>query len=377
MGTRQRAVESMVIDPIFWARRRVLITGHTGFKGAWLTLWLERLGAQVTGFALEPPTNPSLFEVVRVGNGIQSLRGDVRDLGQLTAAVSRAEPEVIIHMAAQSLVRASYADPVGTYATNVMGTVNILEAVRSARTVRVIINVTSDKCYENRERAQGYREDEAMGGSDPYSSSKGCSELVTAAYRRSFFSGQREPIAVASARAGNVVGGGDWAADRLVPDLFRAIKNGNELVVRHPSAVRPWQYVLEPLCGYLMLAQAMWRQPAEFADAWNFGPRDEDAWPVARVLEALIRCWGSAVRWSVASGAHPHEAHFLKLDCSKARTRLGWQPRITLEAALDRTAAWHRAYLAGADMRATSLEQIASYERLLAAAEQVAATPHP
>ena len=356
----------MAVDRGFWTGRRVLVTGHTGFKGAWLCLWLERLGARVTGFALEPPTQPSLFEVARVAKGIQSVYGDIRDLERLADLVAQVQPEVVVHMAAQSLVRASYADPAGTYGTNVMGTVNILEAVRRARTSRVVINVTSDKCYENREREQGYREDEAMGGRDPYSSSKGCSELVTTAYRRSFFGPDRGQAAVASARAGNVVGGGDWAADRLIPDFFRAIQGGEALVVRHPSAVRPWQYVLEPLSGYLILAQEMWRRPTEFAEAWNFGPRDEDGWPVRRVIEFLAKCWGDSVRWTVDSGERPHEARYLKLDCSKARTRLGWRPRITLETALEGIAAWFRGYLAGADMRAASLEQIASYERQFA-----------
>jgi len=352
----------MVIDPALWRGRKVLVTGHTGFKGGWLCLWLQRLGAKVTGYALEAPTKPNLFDVARVAEGMQSITADIRDLDHLSNAVSQAAPEMVIHMAAQSLVRASYDDPLRTYSTNLMGTVNVFEAVRNAKSVRVVLNVTSDKCYNNREWIWGYREDEPMGGADPYSSSKGCSELITSAYRRSFFGHSSAPVALASARAGNVIGGGDWAPDRLVPDFFRAIEAGRELVIRNPDAVRPWQYVLEPLYGYLLLAQALWSRPGDFADAWNFGPSTEDEWPVRRVAEQLSQRWGTEARWTVDKSVHPYEAHYLKLDCSKARAHLGWKPSVALENALERIVAWFRGYMGGVDMRQLTIEQIASYE---------------
>lgn len=367
MGEWCGALENMVIDHTLWRNRRVLLTGHTGFKGAWTSLWLQRLGADLTGFALEAPTRPSLFEAARVADGMHSVHGDVTDLGQVMQVVSDARPEVVIHMAAQSLVRTSYQDPMGTYATNVMGTVNLLEAVRRHKTVRVFLNITSDKCYDNRECEWGYRENEPMGGRDPYSSSKGCSELVTAAYRGSFFSG-KEPdaaTAIATARAGNVIGGGDWAADRLVPDFFRAAQTGTQLLIRNPSAVRPWQHVLEPLCGYLMLVQALWSHPADFAQPWNFGPRSEDEWPVRKLIDSLNKRWSEAVYWGEDPNSHPHEAHYLRLDSSRARSKLGWRPRATLEQALDLVVAWFRGHLSGADMRVLTIRQIEAYEALL------------
>jgi CDP-glucose 4,6-dehydratase len=355
----------MDLDRAFWRGRRVFLTGHTGFKGAWLSLWLEKLGARVTGYALEPPSNPSLFEVARVAQGLSSLLGDVRDLEHLSNEVERSGAEILIHMAAQSLVRKSYADPVTTYATNVMGTVHVLEAARRVDSVRVIVNVTSDKCYENREWLWGYREDEPMGGFDPYSSSKGCSELVTAAYRRSFFSGSPARVAIASARAGNVIGGGDWATDRLVPDFLRAIRANGKLIIRNPEAIRPWQFVLDPLCGYLLLAQAIWKKPTEFADAWNFGPPSEDERPVRWIARRLVELWGHDAQWETHQTNHAHEASFLKLDCSKARARLGWRPRTNLDDALNEVVHWFRALLDGADMRDVTVRQIANYERRL------------
>ena len=355
----------MVIDRSLWQNRRVFLTGHTGFKGAWTSLWLQHLGAQVTGFALEPPTQPSLFETARVADGMQSIRGDVTDLAHVSRAMAEARPEVVIHMAAQSLVRASYDDPVGTYATNVMGTVNVLEAIRRQKGVRAMLNITSDKCYENREWHWGYRENEPLGGADPYSNSKGCSELVTAAYRRSFFSAKEPGIGVATARAGNVIGGGDWAADRLIPDFFRAAHTRRPLTVRNPDAVRPWQHVLEPLCGYLMLVQGLWDRPADFGQAWNFGPNSEDEWPVRRLVEHVGKRWPEAADWRPDEGVHPHEAHYLKLDSSKARNALGWRPRTTLEQGLDMTVAWFRAYGRGTNMRGATIEQIESYEGML------------
>jgi CDP-glucose 4,6-dehydratase len=355
----------MVIDPAFWRGRKVFLTGHTGFKGAWMSLWLQRLGADVTGFALAAPTRPNLFEVARIRDGMHSTTGDVRELTRLQEVLKQSRPEIVVHMAAQSLVRASYQNPAITYATNVMGTVNVLEAARHQDSVRVVLNVTSDKCYENREWPWAYREDEPMGGADPYSSSKGCSELVTAAYRRSFFSQGDSPAAVATARAGNVIGGGDWAADRLVPDFFRALAAGKALTIRNPDAIRPWQLVLEPLCGYLMLVQSLWSKPRDFARAWNFGPSSEDEWPVRRLVDRLAHLWSDDVSWTVDPGGNPHEAHDLRLDSSRARAYLSWRPRMSLETALATIVEWFRGYLGGADMHALSHSQINAYERLL------------
>lgn len=350
------------MNPAFWKDKQVFVTGHTGFKGSWLCLWLERMGAQVTGYALAPPTEPSLFQVADVAAGMTSLQGDIRDLAGLSAAMAEAAPDVVLHLAAQSLVRPSYDDPVGTYATNVMGTVNVLEAVRRTPGVRVVVNVTSDKCYENREWPWGYRENEAMGGHDPYSSSKGCAELVAAAYRRSFFEVGEHAVALASARAGNVIGGGDWAVDRLVPDVLKAFGEGRPVQLRSPTAVRPWQHVLEPVHGYLLLAERLWSDGPAHAGGWNFGPSEDDARPVSWIVEQLADCWGEGASWGQDEGQHPHEAHYLKLDCSKARSQLQWQPRWSLAKALEQTVAWYRAYLAGEDMRTVSEAQIALYE---------------
>ena len=308
------------MNPKFWAGKRVFVTGHTGFKGAWLALWLTSLGARVAGYALRPTTAPSLWQLVEEKAGISSTIADIRDLAALLKAVESFQPEIVLHLAAQSLVRPSYEDPVGTYATNVMGTVHVLEAVRRARGVRAVVNVTSDKCYENLETGQAYRESDPMGGRDPYSSSKGCAELVTAAYRASFYGGGP---ALASARAGNVIGGGDWAADRIVPDTVRAVVAGEAVKVRNPRAIRPWQHVLEPLAGYLQLAERLCEAPGEYAEGWNFGPNDEDAVPVETIVSTVTRLWGPPARWEADRKEHPHEAHFLKLDSSKARKRLG------------------------------------------------------
>jgi len=357
------------VDPAFWAGKRVFLTGHTGFKGSWLSLWLQKMGAEVTGFALAPPTDPALFEVARVAEGMSSIIGDIREREVLARALVEADPEIVIHMAAQPLVRASYDDPVGTYATNVMGTVHLLEAVRAAPSVRAACIVTTDKCYENREWAWGYREDEPMGGHDPYSNSKGCAELVTSAYRRSFFNASGAP-AIASGRAGNVIGGGDWAADRLIPDIMRAIGEGREVLIRNPLAIRPWQHVLEPLSGYLVLCQALWERPDAAAPsavgAWNFGPRDEDARPVQWIVERLCALWsqngGGDARWTHDQSVHPHEAHYLKLDISKARAQLGWSPRWTLPEALDRIVAWQRAWQSGQDMHAYCFDELERFQ---------------
>ena len=348
----------------FWAGRRVLVTGHTGFKGGWLCLWLQRLGAEVIGYALEPPTQPNLFESARVGEGMRSILGDVRDFDALWTTVREYRPEIIFHMAAQPLVMPAYRQPLETYAINVLGTVHLLEAVRRTAGVRAVVIVTSDKCYENREWSKGYREDEPMGGYDPYSSSKGCAELVTSAYRRSFFAptSNQSGVALASARAGNVIGGGDWAEDRLIPDVIRSFRAGQPVTLRCPDAVRPWQHVLEPLSGYLTLAERLWKDGPAFAEGWNFGPHDDDAWPVRRLVEQLTILWGDGARWHRDDTPHPHEARYLKLNCAKAATKLGWWSRWSLDRALTETVAWYRAAQNGEDMRQFTLNQIARYE---------------
>jgi len=348
------------VSPGFWRGKTVFLTGHTGFKGGWLALWLSSLGARVHGYALTPPTTPDLFTQARVGDGLASHTvADVRDPGALAAALRSCEPDIVLHLAAQPLVRSSYAEPVMTYSVNVMGTVHLLEAARTCESVRSIVIVTTDKCYENKEWAWGYRESEPMGGHDPYSSSKGCAELVTAAYRDSFLASAG--IAVASARAGNVIGGGDWAMDRLLPDFFRAAKAGRVLEVRYPDATRPWQHVLEPLSGYLTLAEQLFTHGQPVAQAWNFGPADEDAKPVRWLLDRLTAQM-PGTSWRHVGGEHVHEAGYLKLDSSKARSLLHWSPRWALAEALSRTVEWQQAWNSGRDMRDFSLRQIAEHQ---------------
>lgn len=357
------------MTPSFWSGRRVFITGHTGFKGGWLSLWLQSLGAELAGYALAPPTRPSLFELAAIDEHMISTIADIRDGDRLAVALAAHRPEVVFHLAAQPLVRASYVDPVGTFATNVMGTVNLLEAVRHTASVRAVVNVTSDKCYDNREWLWGYREDEPLGGHDPYSSSKGCAELITRAWRDSYFNTADHVghgVALASARAGNVIGGGDWAEDRLIPDLLRAIAAGRPAIIRNPLAVRPWQHVLAPLSGYLLLAERLSTEGAAFAEAWNFGPDDADSRPVQWLADRLTAVWGEGARWLVDDSCQPHEARALRLDCAKARHRLGWMPRWPLSETITRIVAWQRALDAGADMRAWSLAEIAAYESLAA-----------
>ncbi|MEK7763137.1 MAG: CDP-glucose 4,6-dehydratase [Nitrospirota bacterium] len=347
-------------DPSFWSGKRVYLTGHTGFKGAWLALWLQSLGCRITGYALAPPTRPSLFELAQVSSGMVHELGDIRDPIQLDESLQRARPEIVLHLAAQSLVRKSYREPVTTYSTNVMGTVHLLDAVRRCESVRAVVIVTSDKCYENREWLWGYREGDAMGGHDPYSNSKGCAELVTSAMRRSYFQ-IPGAAAVASARAGNVIGGGDWAEDRLVPDAMRAFASGHPLIVRAPHAIRPWQHVFEPLRGYLLLAEALWQRADGIADGWNFGPEDVDCRPVCDVVNLACIHWpGVQVVYDPPSQA-PHEAHFLKLDCTKARELLPWRPRWRLDTAVEQTVKWYRAQASGTVMRDFSLAQLARY----------------
>jgi CDP-glucose 4,6-dehydratase len=355
------SVPPAAVDPDFWRDRRVLVTGDTGFKGAWLALWLQSLGARVTGFSVDVPTQPSLYELARVAEGMERVAGDVRDPDAIAVAVAGAAPEIVIHMAAQSLVRRSFTEPRETYETNVMGTVNLLEAVRrNGDATRVVVNVTSDKCYENREWEWGYREQEPMGGHDPYSNSKGCAELVTDAFRRSFFS-DPNGTRLASARAGNVIGGGDWGKDRLVPDIMRSVLAGEAVRVRNPNSIRPWQHVLNPLSGYLVLAQAL-SGSAEHATGWNFGPAEEDARPVGWIVERMGELWPQGLQWTLDDGPHPHEASYLKLDSSRARARLGWRPLVGLDAALESIVEWYRALSEGADMRAVTLGQIESFQ---------------
>ena len=344
----------------FWCNKRVFITGHTGFKGSWLALWLQKLGANIIGYALDPPTTPNLFTVAGVADKMTSMISDIRHLTTLQQALQATQPEIVLHLAAQPLVRLSYQQPVDTYTTNILGTLNLLEAIRSTPSVRVMVNVTSDKCYENREWLWGYRENEALGGSDPYSSSKACSELITTAYRRSFFT--TGVVALASARAGNVIGGGDWAEDRLVPDILRALEQHQPLIVRYPQAVRPWQHVLEPLAGYLRLAECLYEKGQEFACAWNFGPDEQDSQTVSVLLNYFSQQSPDFI-WHADTQAQPHEASLLKLDSSQARQYLGWQPRWHISQALHKTWAWHQAWQNKENMQTFCLQQIEEYEQ--------------
>ncbi|MDH6061629.1 CDP-glucose 4,6-dehydratase [Chrysosporum bergii ANA360D] len=351
----------------FWDRKKVFVTGHTGFKGSWLCLWLQMLGADVCGYALSPGTSVNLFELAHVADGMTSVLGDIRDLNFLQQVMQSYQPDIVIHMAAQALVRESYYNPVDTYAVNVMGTVNLLEAVRNVPSVRAVVSVTSDKCYENREWVWGYRETDPMGGYDPYSSSKGCAELVTTAYRQSFFNSddyREHGVAIASVRAGNVIGGGDWAKDRLVPDILNAWLSGKEVVIRNPQAVRPWQYVLEPLNGYLMLAEKLVTQGSLYAGGWNFGPNESGVKTVAWVVEQLQKFWGEDAGWIQDGGIQPHEASLLTLDCSKARNYINWQPQLDLATALAWIVDWTKAWEQGCDMQQKTIDQIQQFMQL-------------
>ncbi|MBT5665098.1 MAG: CDP-glucose 4,6-dehydratase [Rhodospirillaceae bacterium] len=356
----------MGVDRQFWANKTVLVTGHTGFKGAWLCLWLQKMGATVVGYALDAPTKPNLFSVADVERGMTSITGDIRDIETLQSVMSDHKPEIVFHMAAQSLVRYSYEAPLETYSTNVMGAVNLLEAVRLSHSVKSVVVVTSDKCYENKEWDRGYQEDDVLGGRDPYSNSKGCAELVTSAYRQSFFESadnSGHPAAVASARAGNVVGGGDWAQDRLIPDAMRAFTANRAMIVRSPNAIRPWQHVLEPLAGYILLAQNLFHNGADFAQAWNFGPPESDVRSVSMVLQTLRRLWGEdvIVREDI-NETQVHEAQTLKLDSAKAAKLLNWRPRLSLEDGLGFVVDWYRSYKNDEDMRAFTIRQIEIFE---------------
>lgn len=360
MGRRPRALEGVVNpSPEFWSGRRVLLTGHTGFKGAWLSAWLERLDAEAHAIALPSVTTPDLFGGLRLSGryGVQ----DIRDAAGVRAAFDAAQPEIILHLAAQALVHDSYREPVETFATNVMGTINVFEAARATPSVRAIVNVTSDKAYENVEQIWAYRETDRMGGSDPYSASKGCAELVANSWRRSFFSKEGR-IALGSARAGNVIGGGDWSADRLIPDCVRAFEAGQPVPIRNPLATRPWQHVLEPLSGYLRLAEALIETPTEAAEGWNFGPADEDAAPVELVVNRVVDLWGDGAAWRLDDNSFPKEAMLLRVDATKARVRLGWRPRLSLDDALSWTVDWYKAAAGGADVHDLTLQQIEAYE---------------
>ncbi|MDK2820422.1 MAG: CDP-glucose 4,6-dehydratase [Clostridia bacterium] len=353
-----------MIEKIFWKNKRVFITGHTGFKGSWLCLWLNLLGAEVTGYALNPPTEPSLFRLCKIDSFVKTIIADIRDGDVLGKAMLAVNPEIVIHMAAQSLVRESYKNPTETYDVNAMGTVNLFEAVRKCKSVRAVINVTTDKCYKNNEWVWGYRENEPMGGYDPYSNSKACSELITSSYRNSFFNPKYyhiHGVGLASARAGNVIGGGDWAQYRLVPDCIRALLKGEKILIRNPKAIRPWQYVLEPLSGYLLLAQKLYENGLEFSEGWNFGPNDNDAKTVEWVVKKICEKWGSNASYEINEGAYPHEAHYLKLDCSKAKFKLGWYPKWSLEQAIDKVIEWTKAYKENQDIKTVCLRQIREY----------------
>lgn len=360
-------MEGLVMNSAFWKGKKVMITGHTGFKGSWLSLWLQNLDANIIGYSLSPPSEPNLFEAANVEEGMTSIIGDVRDIENLKTVISEHQPEIIIHMAAQSLVRYSYDNPLETYTTNVIGTVNVLEAVRHSKCVRVVVIVTSDKCYKNNDWIWGYRENEPMGGHDPYSSSKGCAELVTSAYQDSYFSEKNykdHGVAVASVRAGNVIGGGDWSKDRLIPDIIKAFMENRPVSIRNPNAIRPWQHVLEPLNGYLCLSEQLWEKGPEFVGGWNFGPYDEDAKSVSWIVEKMVSLWGEGAHCVEDAGEHPHEAGYLKLDCSKAKNMLSWSPKLNLSTTLELIVEWYKSYQEKTDSRYLVENEIERFKKL-------------
>lgn len=370
MGERQGTLEALVTGPdrSVWQNRRVFLTGHTGFKGGWLSLWLAQLGATVRGYALDPYTTPNLLDAAKIASVIEDVRGDILDRAKLEASMTEFKPDIVIHMAAQPLVRLSYVDPLGTYATNVLGTGHVLEAVRKTPSVRAVVSVTTDKCYENKEWHWGYREIDPLGGYDPYSSSKACAELVTAAYRQSFFNVSKfdeHRCGIASGRAGNVIGGGDWSDDRLIPDLVKGFLRGEAVRIRRPNSIRPWQHVLEPLWGYIRIAEELYKGNSSAASPWNFGPADDDAWPVGRIAEKMVEVWGDGAKWILDADPGAHEAGYLKLDASKARAELGWHPSLHIGTTLEWLVNWYKAQKRGEDMHKYTLDQIAAYESLL------------
>lgn len=355
-----------MIEKNFWKRKKVFVTGHTGFKGSWLCLWLHSLGADITGYALNPPTNPSLFDICKIKQFTTSIIGNVRDFKSLNEAIQSSRPEIIIHMAAQSLVRESYKNSNETYSVNVMGTVNLLEAVKNCQGTKAVVNITTDKCYENKEWCWGYRENDPLGGYDPYSNSKACSELVTSAYRNSFFNPKdynTHGVGVATARSGNVVGGGDWATDRLIPDCVRALLAEKKIIIRNPGSIRPWQHVLEPLSGYLLLVQKLVEDGPRYSEAWNFGPNDTDEKPVEWIVRKICEKWGGNTSYGIDKRKQPHEAHYLKLDCSKAKALLSWHPRWNLEKAIDKVIEWTLAYKENNNVKKVCLKQIDEYSK--------------
>ncbi|NBC27276.1 MAG: CDP-glucose 4,6-dehydratase [Bacteroidetes bacterium] len=354
----------MGVDNVFWNGRRVLITGHTGFKGSWLSYWLSKLGANVRGYSLEPSSAPNLFTVLGISECADSVIGDIRNSEALKRSIVEFKPEIVIHMAAQAIVMDSYKDPIETFQTNIIGTANLLEAIRDCGSVKAVVCVTSDKCYENREWDYKYREIDSMGGWDPYSSSKGCAELVIASYRRSFFRGVEgsHHAAIASARAGNVIGGGDWSNNRLIPDIIRSFKKKTPVVIRNPAAIRPWQYILDLLHGYILLAEKLYNEPENYSEAWNFGPSDDDEKSVEYITEKMIDAWGKGASWTLDEGANPHEASYLKLDSSKARMHLKWASKMNLDNSLTSLTNWYKNYYQGADMKKVSGYQLDEFQ---------------
>jgi CDP-glucose 4,6-dehydratase len=348
----------------FWKNKKILITGHTGFKGSWLTIWLKKLGADITGFSKSVPTNPSLFETVNIEKDIKSIIGDIQNYELLKETIKKCQPEIIFHMAAQSLVIKSYSNPIETFSTNVMGTVNLLYAVKETKKPKIVINITSDKCYENNESLEGYTEDDPMGGYDPYSSSKGCAELITKSFRKSFFNSDHENnIGLASVRAGNVIGGGDWAENRLIPDIIRSIKNKENVKIRNPKALRPWQHVLDPLNGYISLAEKLWDDQTKYSEGWNFGPEKNEVKPVSWIIEKFNEIWKNKINW-VVDNNELHEANNLILNCQKAKSRLGWNSKINTETALKLTIEWYTKYFDGKNMKEVTEEQIVEFQKL-------------
>jgi len=367
MEVKKSSLEDLVMNPTFWNNKKVLLTGHTGFKGSWLSLWLQKLNVNLVGFSNDIPTNPSLFELADVKSGMRSIMGDIRNFDSLKEVVEEHKPEIVIHMAAQSLVQSAYKNPIETYATNIMGTVNLLEAVRACSNMCVVINVTSDKCYDNKETLRGYREDDPMGGYDPYSSSKACSELITSAFRNSFFNSKdysNHGVALASVRSGNVIGGGDWAKNRLIPDIIRGIMERCPVMIRNPESIRPWQHVLDPLHGYLLLIEKMWKNGMNYAEGWNFGPIDDDAKSVSWLVKKFEELWGKKISTEYNDNEFYYEAKYLSLDCSKAKKNLDWFPKLDISTSLEWTMKWYKEFFQKKEIRKLTEEQIDQFNLL-------------